>query len=94
MPDPFAHPPLESVIAAAVALVDALRQSQLPQDRHHARVISLRATSAGFDDVATNAQNLADALSRAVRPQHSDWAAALERLQRAIDRALDAPDDE
>jgi hypothetical protein len=43
--------PLESVIAAAVALDEALGQAKFPQARHHLHVLALRATAAACPDV-------------------------------------------
>jgi len=90
VPPSLPHPPLESIIAATVALDDTLGQGLFSQARHHARVIALRATTAHFDAVAACAQRLMDVLNQAIRPERRTWADPLERLHGAIDRALEA----
>lgn len=91
VPTPSSPVPLETVIAATVALDDALSQSKFPRARHHARVVALRATGAGLSKIAHAAQTVMDALDQAIRPEREVWGEAVERLHRAIDRALDAP---
>lgn len=89
MPAPFSPKPLEAVIAATVALDDALGQLKFPQARHHARVVALRAQGAALLEIGEAAHAVMDALNQAVRPERALWAAPLKALHRAIDQALD-----
>lgn len=81
--------PLAAIIAASVALNETLASALYPQARHHARVVTLRATEAGFDAVADEGRALMELLNRAIRPDLSTWTAALDALHRAIDGALE-----
>jgi len=87
--DSSAPLPLATVIAATVALDDALGRGHFPQARHHARVIALRADVNDFPEVASGARGLMVALN-AVRPEREVWVRSLDQLHFAIDRALDA----
>lgn len=91
MSTPFSPVPLETIIAATVALDDALGQSKFPQARHYARIVALRATGAGLSEIAHAAQKVMDALGQAILPGREVWSEAVERLHHAIDRAFDAP---
>jgi len=88
---PFISPalPLEAVIAAAVALDEALAHPHFPQARHHLRVLALRATAADCDEVARQALSLLYVLNQTIWPAKSTWEHRLEHLHRAIDHALD-----
>lgn len=81
--------PLGSVIAAVLALDEALARPQFPQARHHARIVAVRANRVGFPDVGRRADALLAALSQAIRPDRHLWAPAPEHLHRCVDEALD-----
>jgi len=88
--DSSAPLPLATVIAATVALDDALGRGHFPQARHHARVIALRADGNGLPEVASGARGLMVALD-AIRPERAVWVRSLDQLHFASDRALDTP---
>lgn len=88
--DSSAPLPLATVIAATVALDDALGREHYPQARHHARVLVLRSETGGFSEIATGARELVVALDQALRPDRISWIPPLDRVHYAVDRALES----
>jgi hypothetical protein len=86
------HPtlPLGAVVAAVVALDDALALPRFAQARHHARVVALRAEEAEVPTIARQALRLLGCLERSIWPDASTWSPELERLHQSIDEALGA----
>ncbi|HEY4293760.1 hypothetical protein [Luteibacter sp.] len=91
--DSSAPLPLATIIAATVALDDALGRTQYPQARHHARMLVLRSETGEFADIATAARELMTALDQTSRPERTHWGPALDRVHHAVDQALDDVDD-
>lgn len=87
--DGSSPPPLAAIIAATVALDEALARQQYPQARHHARMAALRSDIQGLHDISEAAQTLMRVLNGAIRPSEAQWLASLTSLHRAIDRAFD-----
>ncbi len=67
MPNPLSQP-LEALIASTVALDHALEQQLFAQARHYARIVELRATGSGLNEVASSARGLM-AAPEAIRPE-------------------------
>jgi hypothetical protein len=80
---------MADIIAAAVALDDALSREQFPQARHEARVLALRANKGGFLEIAASAHAVMMVLDQAIRPERVGWEPVVAQLHAAIDHALD-----
>jgi hypothetical protein len=81
--------PLAAVIAAAVALDEALLHQQYPQARHHARLVALRSHAQGLYEIAAAAEALMVVLGEAIQPTEDRWMPFLNAVHQAIDRAFD-----
>ena len=82
-------PPLAAVIAAAVALDEALLHQRYPQARHHARLVALRSHAQGLYEIAAAAEALTAVLGEAIRPAEDRWMPFLNSVHQAIDGAFD-----
>lgn len=90
MPNAPTPLPMADIIAAAVALDDALSREQFPQARHEARILALRADQGEFPEIAARARAVMAVLDQAIRPARKTWSPAVDQLHTVIDRALDA----
>jgi len=70
--------PMAAVIAAAIALDDALSREQFPQARHEARILALRADQGEFPDIAARARAVMAVLDQAIRPARKTWSPVVD----------------